>query len=91
MNGPETVHKTDKKISVIVNFEGIKKTFDVNTEESLQALFHQALQQFGQTQNAGNLIFTVGDTDLDLNQRVENAGIKPGTEIRLRPRQARGG
>jgi hypothetical protein len=91
MDAVETAAKADKKFSVIVNFEGIKKTFEVNPEQALQALFHHAIQEFGQTQNAGNLIFTIGNTDLDLNTRIENTGIQPGTEIRLRPRQTRGG
>jgi len=81
----------DKTFSVTVVYNGVRKSIEVNPKQALQAVFQHALKVFGLQGTANNLQLMLGNTQLNLNTKVEDAGIKPGSELFLRPRQARGG
>lgn len=82
----------EKKFAVEVTYNGITKLLQVNPEERVQALLQQAIAAFGITQNPHLLgLFRDNGTELPDNQSVENAGLKPGELLLLRPSVVRGG
>lgn len=73
------------KFEIVVLYNGVPQTLEVNENQALQAVFQHALQLF-QLQNApGNLgLADTNNNPFNLSQSVEEAGITPGTRIQLR-------
>ena len=84
--------EVEKKFSVVVSYNGVPETIEVNEHQALQAVFQHALKAFDLQGSGGNFILTLGgDGELDLNTKVGDAGLQPGSQLHLRPRQTRGG
>jgi hypothetical protein len=81
-----------KKFVVDVIYNGVSKSLEVNPEERVTALLQKAIALFGVTQNAHLLsLFREDGTVVDESQSVEQAGLKPGQELLLRPNVVKGG
>ena len=82
----------ERKFAVEVSYNGIGKRFEVEPEERITALLKQAIAAFGITQQPHLLsLFRSDGTELSDNQSIEQAGIKPGEVLLLRPSTVRGG
>ena len=73
------------KFEIVVIYNGVSQTLEVNENQALQAVFQHALQLF-QLQNApGSLgLADVNNNPLNLSQSVKDAGITAGARIQLR-------
>src|ERR1700730_13971497 len=81
----------EKKFIVDVVYNGVSKSVQVNPEERVTALLQRAIALFGVTQNAHLLsLFREDGTVVDENQSVEQAELRPGQELLLRPNVVRG-
>jgi hypothetical protein len=82
----------EKKFAVDVVYNGVSKSLQVNPEERVTALIQRAIALFGVTQNAHLLsLFREDGTVVDESQSVEQAGLRPGQELLLRPNVVKGG
>ena len=82
----------EKKFVVDVIYNGVSKSVEVNPEERVTALLQKAIALFGVTQNAHLLsLFRDDGTVVDESQSVEQARLKPGQELLLRPNVVKGG
>jgi hypothetical protein len=82
----------EKKFVVDVVYNGVTKSLQVNPEERVTALLQTAIALFGVTQNAHLLsLFREDGTVVDEGQSVEQAGLRPGHELLLRPNVVKGG
>lgn len=84
----------DKKFEVIVSYNGVDQVIEVNGEQVVQAVLQHALQAFGIPHNPQNLVLASTESpnvELQGNVKVEDAGIRPGTRLLLRPRSAQSG
>lgn len=79
------------KFTVVVLYDGVSETIEVNENQALQAVFQHALKAFGLEESGGDFILTLDGAELDLNQKVGNVGLKQDSQLHLRPRQTRGG
>lgn len=76
----------EKKFAVEVVYNGVTKSLQVEPEERVTAVLQRAIALFGVTQNPHLLsLFREDGTVVDENQSVEQAGLKPGEELLLRP------
>ena len=85
--------RTEHKFSVTVLFNGVPRAFEVEPEETVQALLTRALHAFGITAQQHTYgLFPVGGTaELSPHLSLKAAGVKPGEELILRPRAVAGG
>lgn len=84
--------EVEKKFAVEVVYNGVTKSLLVEPEERVSALLQKAIALFGVTQNAHLLsLFRQDGTVVDEGQSVEQAGLKPGQELLLRPNVVKGG
>ena len=82
----------EKKFAVDVVYNGVTKSLQVEPEEGVTAVLQRAIALFGVTQNPHLLsLFRQDGTVVDENQSVEQAGLKPGQELLLRPNAVKGG
>ena len=82
----------ERKFAVEVSYNGVDKRFNVESEERVKALLQQAISAFGVTQQPHLLsLFRQDGTELSDDQSVEQAGIKPGEVLLLRPSKVKGG
>lgn len=82
----------DKKFAVEVIYNGVTKSLQVESEERVTAVLQRAIALFGVTQNPHLLsLFREDGTVVDESQSVEQAGLKPGQELLLRPNAVKGG
>lgn len=82
--------KTRTRVTVIYN--GDAREIDYQPKQALTALLQHALNEFGITANREGLgLFTSADQELEPNQSVEDAGVKPGDQLVLRERRVAGG
>ena len=85
--------QVDHKFAVFVLYNGIKRTFNVVSTETVQALLNAALREFGITVAPHTYaLYAVGSsTELPTNSSLKDAGVKPDEELILRPRAVAGG
>jgi Protein of Unknown function (DUF2604) len=82
----------ERKFAVEVSYNGIDKPFQVEPEERVKALLQQAISAFGITQQPHiQSLFREDGTELSDDQSIEQAGIKPGDVLLLRPSKVKGG
>ncbi|MCC6947018.1 MAG: hypothetical protein IT539_04545 [Bradyrhizobiaceae bacterium] len=79
----------DNKFEVTISYNGLAKTLEVNRNQAVQAVLSRSLELFASP--TGDLRLFIGGTELQTNVSVEAAGIKPGSQLLLRPRRVRGG
>jgi hypothetical protein len=85
-------HKESHRFEVTVIYNGVPKEFEVRRDELVQRLLEQARQKFGVNQNPHLLgLFTKEGVELNDNQTIEAAGVKPHDVLLLRPSTVRGG
>jgi hypothetical protein len=84
--------KADTKFDVTVIYNGVSRTIRVNEHEAVQAVLQQAINIFAPLPNPHTLaLFNVGGQELSDTTSVQNAGIRPGDRLLLRPSQVKGG
>lgn len=83
--------ETGQKFSISVIYNGVTRSIDVNLKQAVQAVFQKALNKFGLQSEASNLVLWLGNEELDLSFKVEQAGIQADSRLFLRPRVVRGG
>jgi hypothetical protein len=82
----------EKKFAVQVVYNGVEKPIQVEAEERVTAVLQRAIAAFGVTQQPHLLsLFRQDGTVVDENQSVEQAGLKPGEVLLLRPNAVKGG
>lgn len=82
----------EKRFAVEVVYNGVEKRFEVRPEEHVSVLLRNAIAAFGITQNSHMLaLFRQNGTELNDNQTVEQAGLKPDEILLLRQSAVRGG
>jgi hypothetical protein len=82
----------EKKFAVEIVYNGVSKPLQVQPEEQVTALLHQAIAAFGVTQNPHLLsLFRQDGTVVPENESIERAGLKPGEVLLLRPNAVKGG
>jgi hypothetical protein len=73
------------KFEIIVIYNGVPQTLEVNENQALQAVFQHALQLFQLQHAPGNLgLADMNNNPLNLGQSVKDAGIAAGTRVQLR-------
>lgn len=81
-----------KKYEILVVYNGVTKTIAVEPHEQVQAVLQRAIHLFGITQQPHLLSFFREDgSEVQDNQSVAAAGIKPGEHLALRPGAVKGG
>jgi hypothetical protein len=84
--------KDPHQFEVTVLYNGIPKRFEVRRDELVQRLLDEARQAFGPIPNAHLLgLFSSAGTELQDNQTIKAAGVKPRDVLLLRPSTVRGG
>lgn len=84
-------NKPDKPV-ITVTSNGIDHTIDYNPHQAMQTLLEHALNAFDVRENRHTMaLFTVDDVELPIEGSVEDAGVKPGDLLVLRPSRVRGG
>lgn len=81
------------KFAVIVTYNGLSKSLEVNRNQALNAVLQHALKLFGVTADPGGfrLLLEATGAELNLNQSVQDAGVAAGTRLVLAPRVVSGG
>lgn len=91
MAGADDV-KTDSKFDVNVVYNGVTKPITVVVNQPIQAALQHAINAFAPIAQPHLLaLYTEAGTELLNDQKVGEAGIKPGDTLLLRPSQVRGG
>lgn len=81
-----------KSIEVKVAYNGITKPLELQPHMSVTAAVQQATHQFGITANAHTFAFFREDgSEIPEKSSVDEAGIKVGTVLALRPSTVKGG
>jgi hypothetical protein len=84
--------KHPRVFTVAVLYNGVTKNFEVRRDELVQRLLEQARNAFGPIPNPHLLgLFTKVGVELNDNETIEAAGVKPHDMLLLRPSSVRGG
>ena len=87
---PPDKKPTHPEITVTSN--GIDHPVEYNPHQAMQALLEHALNTFDVRENRHTMaLFTTDDVELPVEGSVEDAGVKPGDVLVLRPSRVRGG
>jgi uncharacterized protein DUF2604 len=82
----------EKKFVVEIVYNGVTKSVQVEPEQQVTALLQKAITTFGITQQPHLLsLFRQDGSVVPENESVEQAGIKPGEILLLRPNAVKGG
>ncbi len=83
-------HPRSFKVTVIYN--GLEREIEVKADELVKALLARAITAFGSPPNPHTLsLFTTGGRELDDNQTLRAADVKPCEKLLLRPGAVKGG
>jgi hypothetical protein len=81
----------ETKFTVTIVYNGVGKPLDVNAHQAIQAVLAHALKLFGLAPGGEPMVLATAAGELDPNQSVASAGVRPGAQLLLRPRTVRGG
>lgn len=82
----------DKSFEITVNYNGLKKTLDVQKDETVGSVREQAIAAFGITTNPHLLgLFPQDGGELADAETLKQAKVKKGDEVLLRPSTVRAG
>jgi hypothetical protein len=82
----------EKRFAVQVLYNGVPKTFKVESHEKVEALLKQAVAAFGITQNAHLLsLYRKDGTEIKDQLSIEEAEIHPEEQLALRPSTVKAG
>jgi hypothetical protein len=82
----------EKRFAVEVLYNGIPKTFKVESHEKVEALLKQAIAEFCITQNAHLLsLYRKDGTEIKDHLSIGEAGIYPDEQLALRPSAVKAG
>ncbi len=82
----------EKKFAVEIVYNGVTKSLQVAAEERVTAVLQRAIAEFGITQAPHLLsLFREDGSVVDESQSVEQAHLKPGEVLLLRPNAVKGG
>lgn len=85
-------HGEPHRFRLFISYNGVDRPFEVQATEGVRTLLAQAIQAFGPLQNSHLLgLFTADGRELSDQQTLEEAGVKPGEHLLLRPSAVRGG
>src|SRR5258707_14458433 len=81
------------EFEVTVLDDGVKKKFEVKPEELVKKLLADAIAAFGPIPTPNHLLslFTEGGTELNDNDTINQADVKPHELLLLRPSKVKGG
>ncbi len=84
--------KKSQKFTITIVYNGVVKEVEVNADQAIRAVLEHAIRSFGITQQQHLLgLFTEQGVELSDTVSVENAGVKPGETLLLRPSAVRAG
>lgn len=87
-----TVQAQTKTATLVVIYNGVDKPLEFNPRQAVQAILQHAIQLFGVTQQPHLLsLFREDGTKVEEPQSAEDAGLREGTKLYLRPDQVKGG
>lgn len=88
----EAARDRPHKREVIVTYNGLEEELEYNPTSAMNALLQHALKAFNITDNAHVMaLWTEVGVELPIEGSVEDAGVKPGDVLVLRPSAVRGG
>jgi hypothetical protein len=88
----QSVEQSPKQFQVKIDYNGLVKQLSINPHERVQSVLDRAENEFQITQNRHTLaLFNASGAEVTDTQSVEEAGIKPGDELLLRPSRIKGG
>jgi hypothetical protein len=80
-----------RQFTVEVLYDGVKKKFEVRSEETVKHLLDKAIAAFGPLPNPHTLAIYKDGKELTDTLTIEQAGIKPHDVLLLRPSTVKGG
>jgi hypothetical protein len=81
-----------KKVAVEVVYNGVGKSLKYRPKEKTKALLEDALKAFDVQSNRHLMsLFNAAGQELEDHESLEDAGVKPGDILVLRPSTVRGG
>lgn len=82
----------EKRFAVEVLYNGVPKPFKVESHEKVETLLKQAIAAFGITQAPHLLsLYRKDGTEINDHVSIEEAGIRPGEHLALRPSAVKAG
>lgn len=81
----------EKKFEILVIYNGVTKPITVESHERVQAVLQQAIHLFGVAHQNLLSFFREDGSEVQDNQSIADAGIKPGEHLALRPGAVKGG
>lgn len=79
------------KFEVVIIYNGLERPLEVNRDQAIQAVLAHSLALYGVQGDQTLALFLNGNTRLDPNISVEDAGVTPGARLLLRPTQVQSG
>jgi hypothetical protein len=84
--------ESPNQFQVVIDYNGLARHLSINLHERVQSVLDRAENEFQITQNRHTLaLFNASGAEVADAQSVEEAGIKPGDELLLRPSRIKGG
>jgi hypothetical protein len=83
--------KGKEKINVTVIHNGVPFEVEVVANASMQSVFSRAMEHFGNTGQPNYALFTEQNSEVNLGQSVQDAGLANHQRLVLRPRENRSG
>ena len=86
------VKPDERKFAVTVIYNGLEREVEVNSEQAVQAVLAHAINAFGNLPQPHLLsLWTEGGAEIPDNSKVDDAGIRKGARLLLRPSAVKGG
>ncbi|HJT96040.1 MAG TPA: ubiquitin-like domain-containing protein [Mycobacterium sp.] len=83
--------KKPTKPEVTVTYNGVDIKVEYNPKAAVESLLEHAMNDFKITENRHRMALFLGATELQRNQSLEDAGVKPGHVLVLRMSEVLGG
>lgn len=90
-NAAKAVSEETRNFTVEVLYDGVKKQFEVRSDEKIQTLLDEAKAAFGALPDQHRLSLFKDGTALPDSETLKTAGVKPGDVLLLRPNEVKGG
>ena len=90
--GPHRPRPHPEKFELLIVYNGLKKPLEVRLEELTKTVLQKAIALFGSPPQPHMLsLFTEAGKELPENETVQEAGLRPGEVLLLRPSAVKGG
>lgn len=87
----KAIQEEARRFPVVVVYDGVKKPFEVEVNETVKHLLDKAIAAFGPLPNPHTLALFKDGKELADGQTIKQAGIKPHDVLLLRPSTVKGG